>query len=185
MLVRDVFAQVDDSNFLVERSISALAAVPGGTALSTEVTFEPQWLGDFKGTLTIASSSGGEYQFPVKGTCLQPKPQGPMVVKGHATTTIPFKNVFAKPAKFHFSIDNPAFTLRSTSDTLRARKVYYIGVSCETGHTTGSSKAAASQPPPPPPTGTLTVSCTAESLKEAGLPCSETIQWVFYVRGVP
>ncbi|XP_065180488.1 hydrocephalus-inducing protein homolog isoform X2 [Sycon ciliatum] len=181
----EYLCKVDDSNFLVERSISALAAVPGGTALSTEVTFEPQWLGDFKGTLTIASSSGGEYQFPVKGTCLQPKPQGPMVVKGHATTTIPFKNVFAKPAKFHFSIDNPAFTLRSTSDTLRARKVYYIGVSCETGHTTGSSKAAASQPPPPPPTGTLTVSCTAESLKEAGLPCSETIQWVFYVRGVP
>ena len=169
---------MDNPNFLVERVVSALAAGPGGTALSTDVTFEPQWLGETEGTVTIASSSGGEYQFPIKGTCIPPKPQGPFHVKAGVTTTIPFKNVFAKAAKFHFSLDNPLFTLRSSSDTIRQRKVHYIVVGFE------GSGGGRQQQQAMPSNGTLTVTCTPESLQAVGLPDAQPMRWLFYLSGV-
>lgn len=169
--------QVDNNNFLVERAVSALAAGPGGTALSTDVTFEPQWLGESEGTVTLTSSIGGEYQFPVRGMCVQPKPQGPYQIKAGVTTTIPFKNVFAKSAMFHFTLDNPLFTLRSTNDVIRQRKLHYIVVGFEGA---GGSR----QEPAAPSTGTLTVTCTEESLEAAELPSSKPIRWLFYLRGV-
>jgi hydrocephalus-inducing protein len=49
----------------------------GGTDVAVDVTFEPSQLGEHKGILTISSPTSGEYIFPLYGTCVAAKPQGP------------------------------------------------------------------------------------------------------------
>lgn len=82
--------QVDSSDFHVERSIT----IAGSTEAAVEVTFEPSHLGDTQSTLTITSSSGGDYTVPLSGHCLAPKPQGPYVIKAGGSIHIPFKNIY-------------------------------------------------------------------------------------------
>ena len=50
----------------------------------------------------------GEYQCPLVGRCIPPKPQGPIdCSKGSGT--VQFKNVFTTEAEFLYSVDNSAF----------------------------------------------------------------------------
>lgn len=54
---------------------------PGGVEVVLEVGFEPSSVGEsLRDTLVVASPVGGEYQVPLVGRCLPPKPQGPIDV---------------------------------------------------------------------------------------------------------
>jgi hypothetical protein len=54
---------------------------PGGVEVVLEVGFEPSSVGEsLRDTLVVASAVGGEYQVPLVGRCLPPKPQGPIDV---------------------------------------------------------------------------------------------------------
>ena len=58
--------KVDNTDFHVEKNITAASASSGGTEVGVEVTYEPSRLGDTRATLTVFSPVGGEYVFPPK-----------------------------------------------------------------------------------------------------------------------
>ena len=138
-----------------------------------EVNFEPSHLGDTHATLTISSHSCGDYSFPLHGHCLAPKPQGPFNIKPGSSISIPFKNVFTQSTQFTFSVDNPAFIVKS-GDTLKARKTYNILLSYDAKQ--ADSNVAK--------TGKLTVT-SQQSAKPGGRGKSSVISWVYYLKGLP
>jgi len=159
--------KVENSEFLVDRTITAASASSGGSEVGVDVTFEPTKIGDCNSILTIASSTGGEYVFPLIGHCLVPKPQGPYTIKAGGAATIPFKNVFPQTTSFVFMVDNPCFTVKS-GETIRGKKTHNITVSFEGNQ--GESKAVRM--------GRLVVSC----IRSAGT--SNNLTWTFYLKGV-
>ncbi len=98
------FASGAKSMFEAAASFSAQAAPAGGSGVEAtiEVAFEPSSLGEgLRDTLILTSATGGEYQVPLLGRCVAPRPQGPVdCSKGSAA--VPFKNVFATDAEFFF-----------------------------------------------------------------------------------
>ena len=51
---------MDNTDFHVEKSITAASASSGGTEVGVKVTYEPSRLGNMRGTLTVFSAVGGE-----------------------------------------------------------------------------------------------------------------------------
>lgn len=158
---------MDNTDFHVEKNITAASASSGGTEVGVEVTYEPSRLGDTRATLTVFSPVGGEYVFPLFGHCSPPKPQGPYSIKAGATTSIPFKNVFSHTTQFTFCVDSPCFNVKA-SETIRAKKTHNVIVGFEGNQ--GSSKA--------PRMGRLMVTCP-RSAGGAG-----NVTWTFYLKGV-
>ena len=110
--------------------------------------------------------AGGEYQIPLHGHCLEPKPQGPFEIKAGSNITIPFKNVTHQTKPFSFLVDNPAFVVKAT-DVLKARKSCNMTVYFDPKHAeAGMAKI-----------GKLTVT-DAKSGKPG------TAQWIFYLKGI-
>ena len=57
------------------------ASASGGVEVELEVGFEPATVGEsLRDVLVVASPVGGEYQVPLVGRCVPPKPQGPVDV---------------------------------------------------------------------------------------------------------
>lgn len=137
-----------------------------------EVTFEPSHLGDTKATLTISSSSGGEYSIPLHGHCLAPKPQGPFNIKPGSSLSIAFKNIFTRSTQFSFSVDNPVFIVKA-GDVLKARKMYNILVTYDAKQTNSTTAK----------TGKLTVT-SQQSTKAGGRGKTSGISWVYYLKGL-
>ncbi|XP_066569678.1 hydrocephalus-inducing protein homolog [Amia ocellicauda] len=156
----------DNPDFTVEKNITAAPGFQGGTEIGVEVCFEPCQLGESRGLLTLSSALGGEYVFPLFGTCTPPKAQGPFTIRVGSNVSIPFKNVFLQPTSFLFQVDNPAFSVKGV-DTIRPKKTHNILVSCE-GSPSGSRA---------PINGKLTISCPRAEGN------GQTISWVYYLKG--
>ena len=77
----------------MEKNIHAAAGYQAGSEASVEVCFEPSRLGEVRATLTLSSAFGGEYVFPLYGTCTPPRAQGPFPIRSGSSVSIPFKNV--------------------------------------------------------------------------------------------
>ena len=163
--------QIDSSDFHVDKIITVASAGSSGTEAAVDVTFEPSHLGDVHATLTISSPSGGDYIIPLYGHCLAPKPQGPFIIKPGASVSIPFKNVFMQMKQFIFSIDNPAFVVKS-GDSLKPRKTYNILVTFD----------AKQADPKVVKTAKLTVTCLSSAKAGAGPHGGPS--WVYYLKGV-
>lgn len=173
-------AKVDNLDFIVDRSITAPVAAAGGTEVSVDISYEPSHLGDSRTVLTLASPSGGEYSCPLFGHCVGPKPQGPFTVKSGSFTNIPFKNVFPQSTLFHFTVDHPSFSLKS-SDTIGSKKTYQLQIAYKDAAAKGGGAATAgASKASPSRMGKLVVSCAAAS--DASTPA---MQWVFYIKGMP
>ncbi|XP_070194710.1 hydrocephalus-inducing protein homolog isoform X4 [Littorina saxatilis] len=164
----DYACKVDSADFHVDKTVAAAPGSTGGTEVALEVTFEPSKLGEQRGMLTVISPVGGEYVFPLFGTCLPPKPQGPFIVKAGGTTSIVFRNVFSSTTTFTFQVDNPLFNLPKQVETIRTKKDHRIVVGFD-GNDSGSKAAVM---------GRLVVSCA----RSAG--GSASVQWVYYLKGV-
>jgi hydrocephalus-inducing protein len=132
------------------------------------VSFEPSNLGDIKGTLTISSPIGGDYVFPLNGTSLPPKPQGPFTIKANSNTTISFKNVFSSQLSFTFSIDNPLFFLTKSSETIRSHQTSKIIVGFNGNNNANKAEVMAKLIITPP--------------KIQGF--ASNVQWIYYLKGV-
>lgn len=156
---------MDNPNFHVEKSAPA---APGPTEVALDVTFEPSRLGEQKGTLIVSSPVSGEYTFPLFGTCIPPKPQGPFTIKAGATTTITFHNVFSTTTAFIFQVDNTLFHITKQNENIRSKKDHRIVVGFD-GNDTGSKAAVM---------GKMIVSCA----RSAG--GNTNAQWVYYLKGV-
>uniref|UniRef100_W5LN16 HYDIN axonemal central pair apparatus protein n=1 Tax=Astyanax mexicanus TaxID=7994 RepID=W5LN16_ASTMX len=160
--------KTDCPDFFVEKTVSAAAAgSQTGSDVSVKVHFEPSQLGEVRGLLTVSSSLGGDYLFPLYGTCTPPKPQGPLTIYAGSHVTIPFKNVFPQAAAFSFQVNNPAFTVKG-ADTIQSKKTHNIVVSFE-GPPEGSKTLC---------TGKLTIS----SPRTDGH--GQAIFWVYYLKGI-
>jgi len=69
-------SQLDHSDYHVDKAVTAAAAAAGcGTDVTVDVTFEPSSVGDTRAILTVSSTVGGDYTFPLSGLCSPPKPQ--------------------------------------------------------------------------------------------------------------
>ena len=158
--------QVNSSDFNVDRNITVAANTEG----SLDVTFEPSHLGDTQATLTISSNTGGEYIIPLMGHCLHPKPQGPFVIKPGHSINIPFKNIFPQLMQFRFSVDNPAFMVKS-SESIKQGKTSNISVSFDGKQ--GDSGVVK--------VGKLTVTSLASAKGKAKM--QSDVSWVFYLKG--
>ncbi|XP_076848184.1 hydrocephalus-inducing protein homolog isoform X3 [Brachyhypopomus gauderio] len=158
--------KTDCPDFVVEKTITAAAGLQAGTDVSVEVYFEPSQLGEVRGTLTLSSSLAGEYVFPLYGTCLPPKVQGPLAIRAGSSITIPFKNVFLQATAFSFQVNNPAFTVKGV-ETIRSKKTHNVLVTFE-GPPAGSRG---------PCTGKLTIS----SPRSEGY--GQVLSWVYYLKG--
>ncbi|OCT82470.1 hypothetical protein XELAEV_18025000mg [Xenopus laevis] len=159
--------KVDNSDFHVEKLVTAAPGSQGGSEVSVEVTYEPVQLGESRAVLLISSPLGGEYTIPLFGSSLSPKPQGPIQIRSGASITIPFKNVFQQTTAFTFQTDPPAFTVKPC-EPVRPKKTHYISVSYDAAHP--GSKV--------PVTGKLVISCP----RATGI--AQGIYWVYYLKGV-
>ncbi|XP_053355859.1 hydrocephalus-inducing protein-like [Clarias gariepinus] len=160
--------KIDHPDFTVEKnSMPVAASSQAGTDVSVEVYFEPCQLGEVRGLLTVSSSTGGDYVFPLYGTCTPPKAQGPMVIRAGSSISIPFKNVFMETTAFTCQVDNPAFIIKGM-DSLRSKKTHQILVNFESPQS--SSKI--------PCTGKLVISSPRTEGQGQGL------FWVYYLKGI-
>ena len=151
----------------MERNLTVASAGSSGTEATVEVTFEPSYLGDTKGNLSIISQTGGDYTIPLIGHCLVPKPQGPYTIKAGLNITIPFRNVFLQPTHFTFTVDNPVFSVKAT-ELLKPKKVCNLLVSYDKQADPQLTK-----------TGKLVVTCPP------GTPgVTAGLQWIYYLKGI-
>ncbi|XP_075796761.1 hydrocephalus-inducing protein homolog isoform X3 [Pelodiscus sinensis] len=160
-------SKIDGSDFHTDKMINAPPGPQGGAEVSVDVTYEPYQLGESRATLLLSSPIGGEYNIPLFGVSVPPKPQGPFQIKAGSNTAIPFKNVFLQHTAFTYSVENPAFTVKAV-ETIRSKKSIFITVSFE-GNPSGSKM---------PVTSKLVVSCARASGMGAG------ISWVYYLKGI-
>lgn len=151
---------------MVEKLINALPGCQAGIEITSEVYFEPCQLGEVRGLLTMSSAFGGEYTFPLHGTCTLPKAQGPFSIRIGSNVSIPFKNPFLQTTAFSFQVDNPAFTVKGV-DTIRPRKTHNILVAFD-GPPPGSRS---------PCSGKLTISSPRIEGQD------QPITWVYYLKG--
>ncbi|XP_059569698.1 hydrocephalus-inducing protein homolog [Alligator mississippiensis] len=159
--------RIDCPDFHVDKVISAAPGSQGGTDVSVEIIYEPCQLGESRATLHLSSPIGGEYTFPLFGTSVSPKPQGPFQIKAGSSISIPFKNVFLQHTTFIYHVESPAFTIKA-SENIRSKKSISITVSFE-GNLTGSKV---------PVTSRLVISCARAAHVRAG------ISWVYYLKGI-
>ncbi|XP_062860193.1 hydrocephalus-inducing protein homolog [Trichomycterus rosablanca] len=159
--------KTDGLDFIVEKNITVAAASQVGNEVSVEVYFEPCQLGEVRALLTISSSSGGEYVFPLYGTCTSPKAQGPVVIRAGSSVSIPFKNVFLQTTAFSFQVDNPAFTIKGV-DSIRSKKTHNIVVNFEA--------------PPPGSKSHCTGKLMISSPRTEGH--GQNLSWVYYLKGL-
>ncbi|ELT89592.1 hypothetical protein CAPTEDRAFT_222082 [Capitella teleta] len=160
--------KIDCGDFHVDKTVAAAPGSSAGTEVAVEVTYEPSRIGESRGVLSVTSASGGDYSFPLSGSSIAPKPQGPFMVKAGSTTSITFRNVFAHTTAFVFQVDNPLFHVSKPSENIRSRKDHRIVVGFDGNDS--SSKAFVM--------GKLTVSCA----KSAG--GATNAQWVYYLKGI-
>uniref|UniRef100_UPI003AADF4DB hydrocephalus-inducing protein homolog n=1 Tax=Centroberyx gerrardi TaxID=166262 RepID=UPI003AADF4DB len=158
--------RTDCPDFIVDKNISASPGFQAGSEASVEVCFEPHQLGEVRRQLTLSSSVGGEYIFPLHGTCLPPKAQGPFSIRAGSNVSIPFKNVFLQTAAFSFQVDNPCFSVKGV-DNIRSKKTHNILVTFEA--------------PPAGSRGPCFGKLTVSTQRSEGL--GKTCCWVYYLKG--
>ncbi len=164
--LKSCLIQTDNPNFTVEKNVKVAAGNQTGTDISVTVHFEPCQVGDIQSLLTISSDFGGEYVFPLHGTCTPPKAQGPLIISSGSSVSISFKNVFQQATTFSFQVDNPAFTVKG-AETILPQKTQHIQVIFD-GPPAGSRG---------PCHGKLTISCPRMEGHGQG------IFWVYYLKG--
>ncbi|UJR14639.1 hypothetical protein I4U23_001632 [Adineta vaga] len=169
----DYICKIDHPDFMVDRTVTAApSSSPSTMEVGVDVTYEPSQLGDVRATLTISSSSGSDYTFPLVGLGELPKPQGPFTIKSGGNTTITFKNVFAQSLTYTFNVDNPLFHITKSQELIQARKSHRIVVSFDGSDTSNKADVMAK----------LIVSCP----KTTGAPnaSSSSVQWIYYLKGI-
>jgi hydrocephalus-inducing protein len=163
--------KIDNPDFRVEKSITAAPSqTPSGIEVSFDITYEPSNLIDSKATLILSSPIGGDYVIPLYGNCLQPKPQGPYIIKPNGTINPPihFKNVFSSNMSFSFAVDNPLFHVAKPAELIKSHHTQKIVVGFDGNDSPSKADVMAK----------LIVTAP----KSAGI--VSNIQWVYYLKGV-
>eukprot|EP00698_Gefionella_okellyi_P022526 TRINITY_DN7486_c0_g1_i1.p1 TRINITY_DN7486_c0_g1~~TRINITY_DN7486_c0_g1_i1.p1 ORF type:complete len:4186 (-),score=1237.39 TRINITY_DN7486_c0_g1_i1:99-12656(-) len=159
----DFACAVTQGTFAVDPKLSANPATSdAGIEVEVTITYEPYEMGESKDTLKITSPAAGEYIIPLHGVCVQPKPQGPFVVKSGGSIQIPFKNVFNAQKEYKITVDNANFVVKD-KESAAPKKPIPIAVTFKPTPEAAAAKTEV--------TGKLTVT-------SGDLP-----PWVFYLKG--
>uniref|UniRef100_A0A8D9B0J2 Hydrocephalus-inducing protein homolog n=1 Tax=Cacopsylla melanoneura TaxID=428564 RepID=A0A8D9B0J2_9HEMI len=110
---------VSHQDFFVDKSVNIVQ----GIKTSITVMYEPSSLVSCETTLIAKSPHAGVYTFSLVGQVIPPMPQGPFNVHYGELVSLPFKNIFTEARIFRYVVDNPIFTLRTTSEQLKNKKV--------------------------------------------------------------
>lgn len=89
--------------------------------MSIDVIFDPSIVGPARSKLTVTHPMAGTYSCIIQAVALQPKPQGPLIVRNGATLKIPFKNVSKDPNPYSFAVDNNAFSVKPATETVAGK----------------------------------------------------------------
>jgi len=84
--------------------------------IKVPISFEPGQLGVVRATMTLNSATGGQFDIPLVGNCLNPVPAGPFTIKAGGKVTIPFKNVLDETCKYVYVVSNNQFTAKDSED---------------------------------------------------------------------
>lgn len=164
----DYITKLDNADFKIDKSITAAPSQqPSGIEVSFDITYEPTNLVDSKCNLTLSSPTGGDYIIPLIGTCLQPKPQGPFIIKANSNTSISFKNVFLTPLTYTFAIDNPLFHVSKPTEHMKPHQTHKIIVGFDGNDSSNKADVMAK----------LVVTAP----KSAGV--TNNVQWIYYLKG--
>ncbi|CAF0784494.1 unnamed protein product [Didymodactylos carnosus] len=165
----DYICKIDHPDFIVDRTVTAApGSSPSNMEVNVDVTYEPSQLGEIRANLTISSTVGSDYVFPLYATGETPKPQGPITIRAGSNVTVTFKNVFAQTLTYTFNVDNPLFHVHKTTELIQARKSHRIVVGFDGSDTPQKADVMAK----------LVVSCP----KSAGM--NTSVQWVYYLKGI-
>jgi len=156
--------EIKGSEFTVPTTVTAkvVAAGSDGADTAVDVCYEPSNMGGVRDTLVIKSKGkAGMFQVALIGKCDKPKRKGPVEVKAGSSATIEFKNVLSEDTEYTFSINNPAFTLGSTTAKIAKKDKCKISISY-----------SPSEDSPGFDVGNLLIVC--KKMKHP---------WIYYVRG--
>jgi hydrocephalus-inducing protein len=128
------------------------------------IVFEPAQLGVTRAVLTLSSSTGGQFDTPLVGECLNPVPAGPFSIKSGGRASIPFKNVQDTASKYVYTVSSDQFSTKDSEDW-KPKEEKDIIVKYE-GNKDPTIRSAR-----------LLVRCTS------GL-CAG-VEWNFYLKGIP
>jgi hypothetical protein len=186
----DYTCKIDNAEFSVEKSVvappgynSLISATANGVELSVDVTYEPSRFGDVRTQLIVSSLTGGDYICPLIGHCISPRPQGPIIIKAGAPSSVLFKNVFNTNATFSLLVDNPAFIVKP-SETIPYKKTVPIMISFKTAVPPASTVADKNQKEK----AAVPTNILANQSKTGKLTITNqntNISWVYYLKYVP
>jgi len=82
----------------------------------------------------MAGSDNGGYTCLLIGSCLAPKPSGPLIVPSSGTgASVRFKNVLSSAETFHFSVENSNFTLAKRSEKVPPKTTIVVPITYRPG----------------------------------------------------
>lgn len=162
--------------FAVPPTVAAPAASSwDGEEVSVDITFEPETIGSLRDEVVLSSEEGGNYVFPIYGTCVAPKPRGPFVIAAGASVNIDFKNVLNDSAEYSLITDNPRFVVTNGAViTVAGKANVAIAVKFEAGDAGAGAGGSGSGGAGAAAGGKLVVACKTNS----SLP-----PWTFYLQG--
>ncbi len=104
----------------MEKNVKVAAGNQTGTDISVTVHFEPCQVGDIQSLLTISSDFGGEYVFPLHGTCTHP-------LKLRVLSSSAQVPVSRFPLKMSFNRPPPSPSRWTTLPSLsRVQRLFYL-----------------------------------------------------------
>ncbi|XP_041977674.1 hydrocephalus-inducing protein homolog [Aricia agestis] len=130
------------------------------------VLFEPTELGVQACVVSFDSPDAGHFRFNVKGTGLEPQPQGPYEIKAGDHIIVPFKNVFTETRTFKVSVDREEFHVNTECEKISPKTEVKLTVRLCKEPARGW---------PTPPTACLTV----QPLE----PPEPNIHWIYFLQG--
>lgn len=91
--------------------------------------FEPSAVGAGRAKLVISHPLAGTYICNIHGTCMAPKPQGPLSIKSGNGIKIAFKNVYKDIMPYTFTLDNALFSVKPTTENIAGKTTTQVLIS--------------------------------------------------------
>ncbi|KAJ8960783.1 hypothetical protein NQ318_020077 [Aromia moschata] len=145
--------------------------IPAGETGNIVFNFEPSDLGILLSKVVLTSPITGDYIYPLIGEGTRPTAKGPFVVQAGSSTPVNFVNPFEDEKTFNYVVDSDAFFLKSSSESIKPKKVVKIFVNMQPMR---NLDAAAQK-----------YGVTAKLVVSVDNPDPDDVKWVYYIRGEP
>ncbi|KAI4504415.1 hypothetical protein M0802_000886 [Mischocyttarus mexicanus] len=164
----DFVIEVNNNSFICPKKID----IEGLRQGSIDVIYEPHDIENSTAILTATSKLAGIFTYPIIGTYLLPKPQGPYTMTLNSPVAIKFKNIFKETKTFEFLANNSLdFEIKPTSQAINPKQEINIVVNLRQRNDSENEFYEKC-----PVTGKLSVFCTDPKLSH--------VVWIYYLREI-